>query len=113
MAFPFVAAGEVRRKRRPAVVIQADRYNQRRAAVILAAITSAKAYRRLPCKVVVAQGSPEGREAGLRTDSVVDCQTVVAIPREEVVARLGRFPTAAVERIDTALRDALGLRGAP
>ena len=111
VAFPFVAAGAVHRKPRPALVVQADRYNARRAVVILAAITSAQVRRELPCKVSVARESPEGRQAGLRTDSVVDGQTLVTIPREEILRRLGRFPPATMRRIDRALEDALGLEG--
>lgn len=109
VAFPFLAEGQVRRKRRPALVVQADRYNRRRAAAIIAAITSRRAYRELPCKVAVAKDSPEGQAAGLRLDSVVDCQTLATIPREEIVRRLGHFPTEAMQRVDLALADALGL----
>ncbi|MBI3015895.1 MAG: type II toxin-antitoxin system PemK/MazF family toxin [Candidatus Tectomicrobia bacterium] len=43
VAFPFVTQTHVQRRRRPALVVQADRYNRRRAAVILAAITSSRA----------------------------------------------------------------------
>lgn len=108
VAFPFLESREIKRKLRPAVVIQSDRYNRRRAAVILAAITSTQAHRDLPCKVAVARDSPGGRAAGLRTDSVVDCQTIVTVPRDEVVRRLGTFPPAVVARIGRALQDALG-----
>lgn len=107
--FPFVARGDVHGKRRPALVVQADRYNRRRAAVILAAITSTSRHRELPSKVVVGKDTPEGRDAGLRLDSVVDCQTLVTVPREEIESRLGRFPPATMERVDRALKDSLGL----
>lgn len=109
VAFPFVREGQVEQKRRPAVVVQADRYNRRRAAVIIAAITSTQSHRELPSKVAVSKDSPEGRRAGLKLDSVIDCQTVATIPRSEIVARLGRFPAEVIERMDRGLRDALGL----
>ena len=60
IAFPFIAQGQAERKRRPALVVQADRDKPRRAAVVIAAITSAPAGQALPCKVPVAQDSPEG-----------------------------------------------------
>ncbi|MGH7432920.1 MAG: type II toxin-antitoxin system PemK/MazF family toxin [Candidatus Methylomirabilales bacterium] len=66
VAFPFIAQRQVQRKRRPALVVQADRYDRRRAAVIIAAITSARAHEHPPCKLPVAKDSPAGREAGLR-----------------------------------------------
>lgn len=109
VAFPFVTQTQVQRNRRPALVIQADRYNRRRAAVIIAAITSTRAYEQLPCKVPVAKESVEGREAGLKLDSVVDCQTLATLPRNEIVRRLGRFPPKLLRRVDEALEDALGL----
>ncbi len=111
MAFPFVGDGGVGRKRRPAVVVQSDSYNRRRAAVVLAAITSSKKRHELPCKVAVMRDSPQSRGAGLRTDSVVDCQTLITLPRSELVARLGRFPPETLTLIDRALEDALGLSG--
>lgn len=112
VAFPFVAERTVQRKRRPAVVVQADRYNRRREVVILAAITSAQRHRELPCKVAVARRSSQGRAAGLRTDSVVDCQTLATIPRAAIVRRLGGFPRDTMGRIDAALANALQLPSA-
>ena len=109
MAFPFVAQSQAQRKRRPALVVQADRYNRGRAAVIAAALPSTRAHEHLPCKLPVAKDSPEGREAGLRLDSIVDCQTLATVPREEIVRRLGRFPPETMRRVDQALQDALGL----
>lgn len=109
VAFPFIAQGQTARKRRPALVVQSDRYNRRRAAVIIAAITSTPAAQTLPCKVPVAKDSPEGRQAGLRLDSTVDCQTLATLPRQEIVAHLGTLPPKTMRRIDEALRDALGI----
>jgi mRNA-degrading endonuclease toxin of MazEF toxin-antitoxin module len=110
VAFPFVAQHQVQRKRRPALVVQSDRYNRRRAAVIIAAVTSTRAHREIRVKVVVGKDTPEGRLAGLRLDSVIDCQTLATIPREEIVRRLGQFPLDLMHRIDHALADALALQ---
>lgn len=110
VAFPFVAEGQSQQKRRPALVVQADRYNRRRSAVIIAAITSTRAHSRLPCKLLVEKASPEGRSAGLKLDSVVDCQTLATVPKDELVRRLGKLPDDFMWRADQALADALGLR---
>jgi len=110
IAFPFVAEGRLERKRRPAVVVQADRYNRRRAAIVIAAITSTQGHKELPSKVVVTRASAAGRLARLRLDSVVDCQTLATVPREEIVARLGAFPPDTMRDIDRALADALALQ---
>src|SRR5712691_1561132 len=109
IAFPFVAQSQVQRKRRPALVVQADRYNRGRAAVIVAALTSTRAHEHLPCNLPVANHSHEPREAGLRLDTIVDCRTLATVPREEIVSRLGRFPPETMRRVDQALQDALGL----
>ena len=109
IAFPFVSEGQFQRKLRPAVVVQADRYNRRRSAVIIAAITGTRAHARLPSKLAVEQASPEGRSAGLKLDSVVDCQTLATLPKDEIVRRLGKFPDDFMRRADQALADALGL----
>lgn len=110
VAFPFISEGEVRRKVRPALIVQSNRYNRRRGAVIIAAITTTRAHRRLPCKVLVARDSRAGREGGLKLDSVVDCQTIATIPREEIVRRLGGFPRKIMLQIDEALKDAFALQ---
>ncbi len=109
VAFPFIAQGTTRRKRRPAVVVQADRYNRRRGAVIIAAITSTRAHEGLPSKVAVRKDSPAGRITNLRLDSVVDCQTIATVPKEEIVRRLGAFPEETMKKVDLALQDALDL----
>jgi len=77
--------------------------------VILVAITSSRMHRELLSKVAVGKDTPEGRQAGLRLDSIVDCQTLVTVPREEIQARLGRFSAETMQRVDRALEDALGL----
>ena len=110
VAFPFIAGHEMQRKRRPALVVQADRYNRRRDAVIIAAVTSTLGHRELPSKVVVGKNTLEGRRAGLRLDGVIDCQTLATISREEIVTRLGQCSPKVMRRIDLALADALGLR---
>ena len=109
VAFPLVGSVKGGQKKRPALVVQHDRYNRRRAVVILAAITSSKTNQHLPCKVPVTMKSPAGREAGIKMDSVVDCQTLVTIPREVITKKLGSLPKGVMRKIDAALQDALGL----
>lgn len=113
IAFPFIAGGQLQRKRRPAVIVQADRYNRRRDAVVIAAITSSHGHKELPSKVLVRKNAPAGRQGGLRLDSVVDCQTLATVPRDEIVGRLGRFPLDTLRQIDRALADALALPMTP
>lgn len=113
VSFPFVVSGQIRRKMRPALVIQSDRYNAKRAVVIVAALTSSQVRLTLPCKVPVLKDTTEGRAAGLRIDSVIDCQTIVTLPRAEIVRRIGALPAAVMARVDAGIRDALGLASTP
>ena len=108
VAFPFIAAHDVQRKRPPALIVQADRYNRRRAVVVIVAITTMYRHGHLPAKVPVRRESPAGHEAGLRLDSLVDCQTLATLPREEILSRLGRLPAEVMQQVDRALVDALG-----
>jgi mRNA-degrading endonuclease toxin of MazEF toxin-antitoxin module len=109
IAFPFVAGGRLERKRRPALVVQADRYNRRRDAIVIAAITSTQGHRQLPSKVLVPLRTAAGRSAGLRLDSVIDCQTLATVPRSEILTRLGAFPADTMREVARALGDALDL----
>ena len=113
IAFPFVAGGAVQRKRRPAVVVQSNRYNRQRDAVIIAAVTSSTAWKNLPCKVLVTKKSVAGAKAGFRLDSVIDCQTLATVPRDEIVSVMGRLPSDTMRRIDLALTDALQIEDTP
>ncbi|HUU03158.1 MAG TPA: type II toxin-antitoxin system PemK/MazF family toxin [Myxococcota bacterium] len=108
--FPFGGSRERGLKKRPALVVQHDRYNRRRSVVILAAITSSRAHHRLPSKVPVTRDSPEGQKAGILMDSVVDCQTLVTIPTGVIIKKLGSLPEGFMHNIDAALKDALGIR---
>ncbi len=77
--------------------------------MIIAAITSTRTHANLPCKVAVRKDRPSGRTAGLRLDSVVDCQTMATVPKEEIVLRLGTFSEETMEQVDLALQDSQGL----
>lgn len=90
-------------------MVQSDRYNRRRDAVVIAAITSSKAHRELPCKVVVLRNSAAGRMGGLKLDSVIDCQTLATVPRDEIVDRIGSLPHETMQKVGRALADALQL----
>ena len=52
------------------VLAQADRYNCRRAAAVVASITGMTPRHLVANRVPVTQHSPQGRHAGLRLDSV-------------------------------------------
>ena len=94
-------------KRRPALVIQADNLQTGLAQTIVAMITSNQARANHPCRVSVAASSPEGRAAGLRRDSVIMTDNLVAVLHSEFDSILGKLPN--MSAIDRAIRHTLGV----
>ena len=86
--------------RRPAVVVQHDRYNRSAiATVIVAAITSHVKYAALPGNVRLRRG-----EAGLDRSSVVNVTQVATIDRASIVRRSGSLAARRVAEIRAGLR---------
>lgn len=91
---------------RPALVVQADNLHTGIPQVILAMITSRLARADHPSRFVIVRASPDGKRAGLLSDSVVmtdNLATVRLTAVERVVGRVG------MTEIDRSLRHTLGL----
>ena len=82
-------------KRRPALVVEADNLNTGIAQVVVAMITSNLSRRGHPSRVFVPFNSPEAREAGLRTDSVVMTDNIATLLAKAVAGKLGRLSNMA------------------
>lgn len=63
--------------------------------------------RRSPSRVFLPLNSPEAKEAGLRTDSVVMTDNLATVLDKAIAGKLGRVKNMA--RVDAALRRTLGL----
>lgn len=73
--------------RRPAVVLQHDRFNRGRiGTVVLAAVTSNLRYAGLPGNVRLRRG-----EGGLPRASVINVTQIATVDRASVIARAGRL----------------------
>jgi|AGTN01.2.fsa_nt_gi Growth inhibitor len=105
VSFPHKTdAGQLQTKRRPAVVVSNDDNNASREDVLVVPLTSNSAQAaREPSRVVVLMHTPEGRSAGLRLDSVIDCSTVATIPKKLLVGKIGWFPREVMARVDKFL----------
>jgi mRNA interferase MazF len=96
-------------KRRPAIVVQADRNNVRLANAIFAMVTSnLQLARREPTPVLVDINTPEGKQSGLRHVSAVKCENLQTLP---VVSahKIGRLAPQLLAAVNDALRAALDL----
>ena len=100
----FVFSDESGKKVRPAVVISSAAYHRARQEVVVAAITSNVARRRLFCDHLIS----DWRGAGLLFPSVATA-IFRTIKRTMIDRKLGTMATPDVEAIDRGLRKALGL----
>ncbi len=85
-------------KRRPAVIISCDDVAND---VIVVPLTSssAAAETERAC-IIVKMNSSEGRAAGLRLDSVIDCTVVATISKMLLVSKIGQFSEETMSRVD-------------
>src|SRR5437773_1983316 len=97
------------RKPRPALVVQNDRDNQRLANTIVAMITSRTHRANEPTQLLVDISTPEGKQTGLRQDSVVNCVNLFTIEQSCVLHTIGSLPPALLRKIDICLKSALDL----
>lgn len=94
-------------KRRPALVVQADTLQAGLPQTIVAMITSNMARAGHPSRVAVFQASNEGRQMGLRSDSVFMTDNLATVLDVEIERTIGSCPT--MQAVDHALRHTLAL----
>ena len=94
-------------KRRPALVIQAAALDAGLPQTLVAMITSNLARAGHPSRVAVRLESPEGRAAGLRTDSVIMADNIATVADSEIDSVLGGLPD--MTAVDAALKHTLAL----
>ena len=93
-------------KTRPALVVQRDSLQSGLPQVVLAAITSQMSRTGHPSRVAVLISTPEGKGAGVVTDSVVMTDNLVTVTVSVINRVIGSLPMADV---DAALRHTLNL----
>ena len=94
-------------KRRPALVVQADRLGTGLPQSIVAMITSNMSRAGHPSRVVVRVGAMDARGSGLLTDSVIMADNLATIHESEIDRVIGALPD--MGEVDAALRATLGL----
>jgi mRNA interferase MazF len=86
-------------KPRPAVVVQSDLFNATHSSVVVCLITS-----HLEDAPLFRIPVPAGRTTGLKLESQVMVDKVIAIPRNKITGRAGAIPAGALKEVDHALR---------
>jgi mRNA interferase MazF len=99
------ARGHEIQKTRPALIVQNDVSNQYSPITIVAAISSQFRTPPHPREVPVAPGE----KTGLTTPSAVILNQIRSIDRTRLQKRLGALDSAAMRRVDEALKISLGL----
>ncbi len=106
--FPF--SDQPARKRRPAVVVQGDVYNQRIAKTVVAMVTGNLARINDPAHLFVDPATSDGASSGLRVPSLVSCNNLFTVDQEDILRTLGHLSDVLAHRLDDCLKAALDLR---
>jgi mRNA interferase MazF len=93
-------------RRRPTLVVQSDGLRSGLPQIVLAMITSNMA-RGHPSRVTVLVATPQGRQSGLKLDSVIMTDNLHTVLESEIDSLIGVWPDMAA--VDAALRHTLGL----
>jgi mRNA-degrading endonuclease toxin of MazEF toxin-antitoxin module len=105
--FPHPSGG--RGKRRPTVVVQADRYSTVVGTLVVAEITGNLSLAGDPACLLIDTTTPEGQATGVTRDSVVSCLALATIYADAVDQTLGSLSPAMLQQLDNCLKAALGL----
>lgn len=93
-------------KQRPALVVQADKLGTGLPQVIVVMITSQIFRATHPSRVKITLNSPEGRNSGLLSDSVVMTDNMATVINTAIIRVIGSL---SMSQIDVALRHTLDL----
>ncbi len=99
----------VRGKKRPAVVVQSDAYNQAVKTIVVAEVTKNLTMASDPACLFIDLTTLEGQATGLKRNSVVSCLILATIDRDRVDQVLGTLPAAMSNGLNDCLKAALGI----
>ena len=105
--FPF--AGSASAKRRPGVVVQNDRNNQRLDNVILAQVTSRLGPSNEPTRFVVDPQTADGAPSGLEHRSTISCENLATVRKDQISEVVGHLCDTHIDQLDRCLKASLGL----
>lgn len=105
--FPYSAGAGA--KVRPALVVQNDRDNVRLLNTIVVQITSVTRRALEPTQLLIELSSSEGKQSGLRQDSVVNCVNIATLNESKILRQLGSLPSAVMQSVNDRLKIVLEL----
>lgn len=106
--YPY--SDQIGRKVHPALVVQADVWNQRLDDTILASITSSRDQSiRDSTLYFIDITTTTGQQTGLRLNSVVQCKNLITYNQNRIRSVIGSLSNSAMQEIDVCLKGALGI----
>lgn len=93
-------------KSRPALVVQRDKLRTNLPQVVLAMVSSNLSRAKHPSRVFISLATPEGKQSGLLTDSIVMTDNLATVMQSNITRVVGSLTMTDVDR---ALRHTLNL----
>jgi mRNA interferase MazF len=97
-------------KKRPALVVQNDRDNQRLANTIVAMISGNIEHASEATQLFVDPATSEGSSSGLHGPSVVKCCNLFTVAQADIHRVIGRISHTMISELDNCLKAALEIR---
>lgn len=107
--YPLISTGLTQRKLRPALVIQCDKNNRRLNDIILVPLTSKTKEKLEETHLLINRDSPEGKQAGIRLDSVIKAETILTIPKNLICKKIGCLSDDLMKKVNHCLIASLQL----
>lgn len=98
-------------KRRPAVIVSGNRYHKNLEDVLLVPLTSSPKSETKEVTIKVFYQTDEGKQAGLKLDSYIDCSVIATMPKKLLVEKIGSFPARTMQAVGECLKKVLELNG--
>ena len=95
--------------RRPALVVQSDRYNASIQNTIVAQITSNLARAQDPAHLLIEVSTPLGQQSGLLHDSTVSCLNLATLSDDRIDRKIGELSSTTMQAIERCLKTALAI----
>ena len=105
--YPF--PGGAGAKVRPALVVQNELDNQRLLNTIVSQITSVTHRAIESTQLFIDILTPEGKQSGLRQNSVVNCVNLLTLDKSRILRKIGSLPDHVMKKVNECLKAALEL----
>ncbi len=105
--YPYTAGRTA--KVRPVLVVQNDRDNQRLRNTIVVQITSMTQRALEPTQLSIEMAAPEGKQSGLRQDSVVNGVNLLTLDKSKILRKIGSLPKSTMQQVNHCLKVVLAL----